>query len=140
MVLLIGGRWEKRLNLASLRTAGPWLPSTLHFDDLVSDEFVADLFLFHAVGHQGLDVGRARLVGIISCICYIERLSSFIVSCALSTSSIHNFLHLYLGKWRLGHALGLRVLQRVVIRSAILHMDGAKLLELLRILMHAHII
>ena len=131
MVLLIGGRWEKHLNLASLCTAGPWLPSALHFDDLVRDELVADLFLFHAVGHQGLDVGRARLVGIISRICYIERLRSLVVSCALLSPCLQDFLHLYRSQWRLGRALGLWVLQREVISSTILHVDGAKLLELL---------
>jgi len=140
MVLLIGGRWEKHLYLASLCATGPRLPSTLHFDNLVRYEFVANFFLFYTVGQQGFDVGRARLVRIISCIGYIKRLRPLVVSCALLSSSLQNFLHLDRSQWRLGHALGLRVLQREVVSSSILHVDGAKLLELLRVLMHAHII
>ena len=55
MLLLVSGRWEKRLGSAPLSTASSGT-MTLHLDDLISNQFVSNIFLLQSFSHEGFDV------------------------------------------------------------------------------------
>lgn len=138
MGLLIRGRWEKNLVSAALGTASS-RSGHLHFDDFVGNELRSDLLLPDAFGDEVLDVGGAGFVGVVDVAGCFDGLGTCVARRLLHRWGPDS-VHLDGAEGRRRKVFGLRVVEWVVVRCTVLHMNCAQLLELLAILMHALIV
>ena len=93
MRLLVGRRREERVGMTpGSATCTRTLP--FHSHDLLSYEFVTNLFLPHAVGNESLDVSRAVLVRV-GPTCHVKRLCSRgSIPTSTRAATLHHTLHL----------------------------------------------